>query len=159
MDRETFVQVIGPVFEHSSWVADQTWPERPFLDRAHLHQALCQTVAASTSEMQLALIRAHPDLVGKAALEGTLTNASSCEQASAGLSTLTPDEVAVFQRCNRQYREKFAFPFVVCARLNKKAAILAGFEARLKNSPVQEIQTALAEVFRIAELRLNDLIA
>ena len=158
MDREAFVQAVGPVFEHSPWVAEQTWPKRPFPDRAGLHQALCQTVAASSQENRLGLIRAHPDLVGKAAMAGTLTSASTQEQASAGLDQLSADEVARFQRYNQQYREKFGFPFVICARLNKKAAILAGFEARLKNSQEHEIQAALAEVYKIAELRLQALV-
>jgi len=106
---------------------------------------------------QLALIRAHPDLVGRATLAGTLTRESTGEQASAGLNALSPAEIALFQKQNAAYREKFGFPFVICARLNKKEAILAGFEHRLKNSPEQEIPAALGEIFKIAELRLRDL--
>jgi OHCU decarboxylase len=153
-----FVQLIGPVFEHSPWIAEETWPKRPFAAPQTLHQCLCDTVVSSSQERQLALIRAHPDLVGKAALAGTLTTASTQEQASAGLGKLSPEEIASFQRYNQHYREKFGFPFVICARLNKKAAILAGFEVRLKNSREQEIETALAEIFKIAQLRLFDLV-
>jgi OHCU decarboxylase len=108
-------------------------------------------------EQQLALIRAHPDLVGRAALAGTLTRESNGEQASAGLNVLSPTEIELFQKQNAAYRAKFSFPFVICARLNKKEAILAGFEQRLKNSSMQEVQTALEEIFKIAELRLRDL--
>jgi len=158
MARDGFVAVIGPVFEHSPWIAEITWEKRPFESVERLHRELCTTVNGSGEAKQLALIRAHPDLVGRAALAGTLTRESTGEQASAGLSNISPEEVALFQKNNAAYQEKFGFPFVICARLNKKAAILTGFERRLKNSRTQEIQAALAEIFKIAELRLRDLI-
>jgi|SRR3569833_2303529 len=159
LDRVEFTRVVGPVFEHSSWIAESTWPQRPFTTVEQLHAALCQTVRAASPEQKLALIRAHPDLVGRAALAGTLTRESKGEQTSAGLNTLAPDEIALFKQQNAAYRAKFGFPFVICARLNKKDAILAGFEKRLQNSLTQEIQTALEEIFMIAELRLRDLTA
>jgi OHCU decarboxylase len=115
-------------------------------------------VKNSGKKKQLALIRAHPDLVGRAAAAGTLTRESAREQAGAGLNKLSPEEAALFQNQNTAYKNKFGFPFVICARLNKKRAILAGFERRLKNSREQEIKTALEEIFKIAELRLRDLI-
>jgi len=154
-----FVRVVAPVFEHSPWIADLTWTKRPFASLKDLHRALCDTVKNAGENKQLALIRAHPDLIGSAALAGTLTRESAGEQASAGLNQLSPDETALFQKQNAAYRDKFGFPFVICARLNKKKAILAGFEKRLKNLPAQEIKTALEEIFKIAELRLRDLIA
>jgi 2-oxo-4-hydroxy-4-carboxy-5-ureidoimidazoline decarboxylase len=157
LDQAEFTRIVGPVFEHSPWIAEATWPQRPFTTVEKLHAALCQTVRAACQEMQLALIRAHPDLVGRAALAGTLTRESTAEQAGAGLTALSPAEIARFQKQNAAYREKFGFPFVVCARLNKKEAILAGFDRRLKNSPAQEISAALEEIFKIAELRLRDL--
>ncbi len=153
-----FTRVIGPVFEHSPWIAEITFAQKPFASRSHLHAALCATVKNSSEEKQLALIRAHPDLVGKLALAGQLTQESTGEQASAGLDKLSADEVALFQKNNAAYKETFGFPFVICARLNKKEAILRGFEVRLKNSREQEIHAALAEIFKIAELRLRDLI-
>lgn len=159
LDRENFVRIVGPVFEHSPWIAEATWGKRPFHSIEQLHSALCQTVTHANEEKQLALIRAHPDLVGRAALAGTLTRESTGEQASAGLHQLTPEEIGLFQKYNAAYQEKFGFPFVICARLNKKEAILAGFERRLKNSRPEEIKTALEEIFKIAELRLRDLIA
>ena len=100
-----------------------------------------------------------PTSSGKLALAGQLTRESTSEQASAGLDRLTPEEIAEFQKQNAAYQEKFGFPFIICARLNKKAAILAGFKARLGNSRAQEIKTALEEIFKIADLRLRDLIA
>ena len=105
------------------------------------------------------LINAHPDLVGRAALQGTLTPESTGEQASAGLNRLTAEETALFQTLNQSYRDKFGFPFVICARLNKKEAILVGFRTRLEHSRDTEIKTALEEIAKIARLRLEDLIA
>jgi 2-oxo-4-hydroxy-4-carboxy-5-ureidoimidazoline decarboxylase len=159
LHEEEFIRVIGPVFELSPWIAAAIWTKTPFIDLINLHQALCETVKHAGEEKQLALIGAHPDLVGRAALTGALTRESSGEQASAGLSQLSPAEINLFQKQNAAYKTKFGFPFVICARLNKKEALLAGFERRLKNSPTQEMKTALEEIFKIAELRLRDLIA
>ena len=157
LPRDEFVRLVGPVFEHSPWIAEETWQKRPFASVEQLHQALTETVRNAGEEKQLALICAHPDLVGRLALAGQLTKESTDEQASAGLGNLTPEEVALFQQNNAAYKEKFGFPFVICARLNKKEAILNGFKVRLQNSRVQEIQAALTEIFKIAELRLRDL--
>src|SRR5207302_11198485 len=132
-----------PVFEHSPWIAEAAWSKRPFADLESLHESLCDTVTCAGEEKQLELIRAHPDLCGRAALAGTLTSASASEQSSAGLSKLSADEIATFQRHNEAYREKFGFPFVICARLNKKEAILKAFPIRLENSREEEIKTAL----------------
>ncbi len=154
-----FVEIVGPVFELSPWIAERTADQKPFKTVTALHAALCDTVKKSSEEDKLALIRSHPDLVGRAALSGTLTRESTDEQASAGLNTLGPEEIALFQKQNESYRTKFGFPFVICARLNKKEAIIAGFEKRLQNSREQEIQTAIEEIFKIAELRLRDLIS
>lgn len=154
-----FMRVVGPVFEHSPWIAEATANQRPFANFDQLHRALCQTVRTAPVAKQLALIQAHPDLVGRAALAGTLTTESTQEQASAGLSNLTPAEIALFQKQNAAYREKFGFPFVICARLNKKEAILAGFERRLQNNRAEEIKTALEEIYKIAALRLRDLLS
>ena len=155
---DEFVRVVGPVFEHSPWIAETTWARRPFAGVEQLHGALCQTVRDASESQKLALIRAHPDLVGRAALAGTLTRESTGEQASAGLSQLAAEEIAAFQKYSAAYRERFGFPFVICARLNRKEAILAGFETRLHHSPEQEVTAALDEIFKIAELRLRDLI-
>ena len=159
LSRDEFVRVLGPVFEQSPWIAEATWPKRPFASRKRLHTALCETVASADPEKQLALIRAHPDLAGRLAAGGALTGESTREQADAGLDRLTPEETGLFQKNNAAYRAKFGFPFVICARLNRKDAILNGFRARLPNSREQEIQTALQEIFKIAELRVNDLIS
>jgi 2-oxo-4-hydroxy-4-carboxy-5-ureidoimidazoline decarboxylase len=154
-----FVRVLGPVFEHSPWIAEAAWAKHPFASVEDLHQALCQIVLNSGEEKQLALIRAHPDLAGRAAQAGTLTRESTGEQAGAGLNRLSSEDLALFQKQNDAYRKTFGFPFVICARLNQPETILAAFEHRLKNSPERERKTALEEIFKIAELRLRDLIA
>jgi len=154
MDRVEFVRVVGPVFEHSPWVAARTEAQRPFSSREALHAALVATVEKASDDEKICLIRAHPDLIG----DDELTAASKSEQASAGLSDATPQEAKQFREFNRQYRERFGFPFVICARLNKKDAIARAFPVRLRNSREQEIETALQEISKIAELRLNDLV-
>lgn len=154
------VALLGGVFEHSPWIVAQTWPKAPFSSLTALHASLYATVLLSSEEVQDALIRAHPDLVGQAAKAGTLTRESSAEQRASGLSVddLTADEIATFNAYNARYQEKFGFPFVICARENRKASILAGFEKRLGNGKASERNTALREIQRIAWFRLCDLI-
>jgi OHCU decarboxylase len=159
LDRDAFVAALGSLFEGSPWIAAETWPARPFSDLDQLHAALCRVMYAAPPERQVALIRAHPDLVGKAALAGTLTAESTREQAAAGLDRLTPEEIAAFSRYNQAYKEKFGFPFVICARENKKDSILAGFERRLGNTREQEISAALDEIAKIGKLRLLDAVS
>src|SRR5438105_10320883 len=154
MDRVEFVRVVGPVFEHSPWVAARTERHRPFSSCEALHAALDSTVANASDEEKICLIRAHPDLIGDA----ELTAASKSEQATAGLQDATAGEVKQFREFNRQYREHFGFPFVICARLNKKEAIARAFPVRLRNSREEEIEIALQEISKIAELRLKDLV-
>ena len=157
LTRDEFTRAVGSVFEHSPWIAEAAWAKRPFDSVEKLHAALCEIVRTAGEEKQLALFLAHPNLVGRLALAGQLTKESTGEQASAGLSQLTPEEVQLFQTNNAAYKAKFGFPFVICARLNKKDAILNGFKLRLNNSRSQETQAALVEIFKIAELRLRDL--
>jgi 2-oxo-4-hydroxy-4-carboxy-5-ureidoimidazoline decarboxylase len=159
LDRTHFVRVVGPVFEGSPWIAAQAWRERPFRSRRALLRALRGVVLAADKGEKMALIRAHPDLAGRAARAGTLSAASGHEQANGGLDRLSAEEVALFAKHNRAYGRKFGFPFVICVRRNKKAAILASFERRLRHSREEEIEAALAEIFKIATLRLNDLVA
>jgi 2-oxo-4-hydroxy-4-carboxy-5-ureidoimidazoline decarboxylase len=154
--RSDFIRICGPFFEHSPWVAERTCERRPFPTRDALHVALCDTVQSATRQEQLNLIASHPDLVGKLAREGQLTRESTAEQSAAGLAQLTDSEIEQFERYNAAYREKFGFPFVICARENKKDAILKAFPIRLDHSREQEIQTALEEIFKIARLRLFD---
>src|SRR5262249_49025180 len=125
MNQPAFTAALGHLFEHSPWVAEETWPRRPFRDVGGLHAELCATMRAAAPERQLALIRAHPDLAGRLARQRQLTAESTREQASAGLDRLSDAEMAEFQRLNDAYRARFAFPFIVCARLNAKDAIVS----------------------------------
>jgi OHCU decarboxylase len=159
LTREQFVARFGSVFESSPWIAAETWNARPFTGPDHLHESMCAVMYAASRDRQLALIRAHPDLVGRAALAGTLTPESTGEQSAAGLDRLSPEEIATFQHLNSKYQERFGFPFVICARENKQESILAGFSTRLANSRDEEITTALQEIAKIARLRILDLIA
>ena len=151
---DEFVRVVGSVYEHSPHFAQRAAARRPFAKADDLRHALRAEVDESSDEEKLALIKAHPDLVGRA----VLTAESQGEQAAAGLTDLSPDEVASFRRQNAAYREKFGFPFIICARMNKKDAILEAFPPRLQNSPETEIQTALGETHKIAALRLHDIL-
>jgi 2-oxo-4-hydroxy-4-carboxy-5-ureidoimidazoline decarboxylase len=155
-DLADFLRVCGPVFESSPWIAERTWPRRPFPTLDALHRQLVATVDAATDEEKIGLIAAHPDLVGRLAREGKLSRESSREQEAAGLTALSAAEITRFESYNRDYRQKFGFPFVICARENRKEAILAAFPARLAHSLGQEITTALAEIAAIARLRLRD---
>jgi 2-oxo-4-hydroxy-4-carboxy-5-ureidoimidazoline decarboxylase len=149
-----FVRVVGPVFEHSPWIAEAVAARRPFSSVETLWEAMCGVVRQSLPVRQLALICAHPDLVGRA----VLTAESHGEQAAAGLADLTPRETAIFARYNAEYKARFGFPFVICARLHKKDAILAAFPVRLAHTTAHERATALEEIYKIARLRLDDLI-
>ena len=154
--QERFVEKLGFLFEGSPWIAAQAWYSRPFASLQDLHRALCDVMYGAVLEQKLSLIRAHPDLVGRAAISGTLTPESAREQTAAGLGQLSQDEIATFGRLNREYKARFGFPFVICARENKKESILAGFASRMSNSPDEEIATALHEISKIAYLRLVD---
>jgi 2-oxo-4-hydroxy-4-carboxy-5-ureidoimidazoline decarboxylase len=157
-DRAAFTTALGHLFEHSPWVASETWTRRPFRDAVHLHEELCAAMRAATRDRQLTLIRAHPDLAGRLARQNALTPESTREQSSAGLDRLSEAELAEFQRLNTAYLARFEFPFIICARLNAKAAILAAMQTRLTHSPEIEFSTALGEIEKIARLRLNDLL-
>ena len=140
------------LFEHSPWVEERADAGPSSGDR---HADLMAVVYAASPEEQLALIRAHPELAGKAAVDGSLTEASAAEQASAGLDRLTQEEFDRFHALNAAYREKFGFPFIICVRLTDKAGILAAMERRLANDRDTEIATALEQIGEIVRLRLE----
>ena len=156
LDRVAFTAALGHLFEHSPWVAEETWARRPFRDAVHLHAELCISMRAAVRAKQLALVNAHPDLAGRMAQQKKLTAESTREQSSAGLDQLTDAELAEFTRLNDAYKAKFAFPFIICARLNAKAAILGAMQTRAGNDPDTEFATALGEIEKIAWLRLQD---
>jgi 2-oxo-4-hydroxy-4-carboxy-5-ureidoimidazoline decarboxylase len=154
--REEFVERFGGIYEHSPWVAEQAagtvGEDAP---PGRVVAAMARLVDEAPVHRQLALIRAHPDLAGRASIAGELTAASTGEQASAGLDRCTAEEFARFQRLNEQYRAKFGFPFVMAVRGRARGEILAAFESRLDNDYETEFATALAEIHKIARLRLE----
>ena len=161
LDPSEFAAAFGKVYEHSPWVAERAFALRPgsgFSSRAALHAALVATVQSASEAEQVALLNAHPDLAGKEAEAGTLTDASTREQAQAGLTALTRAEVEQLRASNADYRARFGFPFIIAARNNTKAAIYGTLAARLHNTREMELHNALAQVGEIARLRLTDLV-
>jgi 2-oxo-4-hydroxy-4-carboxy-5-ureidoimidazoline decarboxylase len=158
LDRARFVELFGAVFEHAPWVAEQAFGAGPFHTIETLHEAMAHTMRRAPRERQLALIRAHPDLAGRAAIAGELSAASSAEQVGAGLDQCTPAEFARFHKLNDKYKEKFRFPFILAVKGRTRAEILAAFEQRLDNSPETEFDEALNQIARIARFRLEDLV-
>ena len=155
MDQRAFVVALGEVFEHAPWVAATAHRAQPFASLTALYQAMTGAVSDAGAERQMALIKAHPDLAGKAARQGAITADSKLEQSSAGLDQLSEDEFAFFHRLNDAYRAKFDMPFIVCVRRHGKESILHQFEERLRHDGAAERQAALGEIFRIAALRLD----
>lgn len=155
LDDAGFVSALGGVFEHAAWVAEAVLPGRPFGSLAFLHALMAAAVRDAPADRKLALVRGHPDLAGKAARAGDLTDESTAEQASAGLDRLSDAEYERFHEMNAAYHAKFGFPFIVCVRRHGKESILRSFERRLGNDPAAELATALDEVLRIGALRLD----
>ena len=155
--RSEFVARYGGIYESSPWVAERAFERLESADQHDIEQTLRTVVDEAASDEKLALIRAHPDLAGRAAVAGQLTAESTSEQASAGLDQCTPQEFERFQALNASYRERFGFPFIMAVRNSTRADILASFEARLQHSPEQEFETAIHQVHEIARLRLQAL--
>lgn len=156
---EAFVERLGGVFEHSPWVAAGVIDARPFGSVAALHSAMCAVVAGAGRDAQLALIRAHPELAGRAAIAGELTIASTREQQGAGLDRCSPEEFAELNALNTAYRERFGFPFIIAVRGHSRQSIIASLRTRLGHAPEQEFAEALRQIERIAEFRLAAMIA
>ena len=160
LSEAAFVERFGSIYEHSLWVARQTWQRGLTAEHdtvAGLAQALARTMLAAHGDQQLALIRAHPDLAGRAAIGGGLTADSGAEQTSAGLDQCTAEEYQRFQSLNNAYKEKFGFPFIMAVRGSNRHVILAAFEERLHNDLASEFKRALDEINKIARLRLQAL--
>ncbi len=161
LTRGDFVAAFGGIFEHSPWIAEAAFDAGLPAEAdsaAGLHRALCAVLRIAPRDRQEALIHAHPDLAGRLALAGRLTAESNREQASAGLDTLTEDELVRFTSLNDSYKARFGFPFIMAVKGCDKAEILAAFERRLQNDAEAEFAEALAQVERIALLRLMDLL-
>jgi xanthine permease len=179
LSKKEFVEKFGRLFQGGDWIAESAADKRPFQSLYELRRALQETMFDAPPERQLELIRSYPDLgrmlkpketspgpkpasnvyeVAQIPVEGLLGPESLRDQSSAGLDRLSPEEYESFSKLNKAYRDKFGFPLVVCVRENTKETILASGKDRLENSPTQEKATALVEIAKIANLRLQDLI-
>ena len=157
LDRVAFVERFGPLFEHSPWVADAAWRDRPFADRDELYEALVAAMYAAPRERKLALIRAHPDLAGKAAIEGTLTNSSRREQASAGLDRLTPDEYAALHPHQHRLPRALRLPVRRLRARAHQGVDPAGGGGAARHTPrTRRSAWRCEEIAKIARLRLED---
>ncbi|WP_426397849.1 2-oxo-4-hydroxy-4-carboxy-5-ureidoimidazoline decarboxylase [Ralstonia sp. R-29] len=159
MDAAQFVQTLGGIYEHSPWVAEQAATQRPFASADALTAAMRKAVDTAGEEALLKLVRAHPELAGKAAVRGELTAESTREQAGAGLDQCTPEEFARLQTLNQQYNEKFGFPFILAVRGYDRHGIIDNFSKRVQNDRDTELRTSLEQIHRIAGFRLADLIS
>ena len=156
MNRTGFATTLGFAFELSPWVVQRAYDAAPFDSVQALHAATMAVLEAAPEAERLALIRAHPELASKAAIDKTLTAESNAEQASAGLDKLTADEFERFHALNAAYRARFGFPFIIAVRLNDKTSILAALQTRLANDQAAEIAEAIKQIGLISKLRLQD---
>jgi N-carbamoyl-L-amino-acid hydrolase len=159
LSASEFIAALANVFEHSPWVPERVAELRPFKSGLQLHQAMCAAVASAGIEKQLALIRAHPELAGRAAIRGELTSESTREQTSAGLASCSPEEFAKLQLLNSAYSTKFGFPFVLAVKGHNRSSVIAALEHRGDNDIEHEREVALREIGRIAAFRLAELLA
>jgi 2-oxo-4-hydroxy-4-carboxy-5-ureidoimidazoline decarboxylase len=156
MSAAEFTSALGAIFEHSPWVAQRAAEKRPFHSVQQLHAAMADAVRNASDEERLALIRAHPELAGRAAVRGELTAESTREQKGAGLDQCSPDEYQRMQELNRRYNEKFGFPFVIAVKGHDRQSILAHFARRLENDRDTEARECIEQIVRIGGFRLAD---
>jgi 2-oxo-4-hydroxy-4-carboxy-5-ureidoimidazoline decarboxylase len=156
--KDDFVTSLANIFEYSPWIAEQVAASRPFAGVRPLFEAMKSAVDRAAPELRLALIKAHPDLANKTQRAAGLTAESNAEQNSVGLDRLSDAEFEAFERVNNAYRARFGFPYIVCVRRHTKDSILRDFERRLPNDVATETRTSIAEICRIAALRLDQLV-
>ena len=153
--HDEFVRVLGGIFERSPWVAERAAVMRPFRDVDALHAAMVSVVERANRGEQLELLNAHPELAGREARAGEMTDSSVSEQASAGLHALSADEVARMTRLNGQYRDRFGFPFIIAVRNHTKQSIFSEMERRVGNDADVELGENLRQVYAITRMRLD----
>jgi 2-oxo-4-hydroxy-4-carboxy-5-ureidoimidazoline decarboxylase len=158
LPRDAFIGALEGIFEHSPWVPAGVAATRPYASREALHAAMCNVVRQAGPEAQLGLIRAHPELAGKAAIAGELTASSASEQRGAGLDQCSPDEYAELVALNRSYHERHGFPFILAVRGHTRTSIIAALRERVAQSTEAEIAQCLHQIEKIAALRLADLV-
>jgi len=160
MTRTEFVEHFKDLYEHSPWVAEGVYASglaAVHLQRDNLHEAFIAIMLGADKTRQLTLINAHPDLAGKAAIAGELTEASTAEQSGAGIQDCSAEEFAQFTHLNQAYKAKFGFPFIKAVKGSNRHQILAAFGERIHNTPEQEFEQALVEINKIAGFRLADM--
>ena len=158
LSEADFVKLLGGIFEHSPWVAEGAASARPYNSVAELHAAMVKQIEGAGEQAQLKLIRAHPELAGKAAVRGELTDESTSEQAGAGLDQCSPQEYARLTELNEAYNKKFGFPFILAVKGYDRAGIIQQFERRLQRSVEDEKRESLQQIYKIGGFRLNDLV-
>jgi allantoate deiminase/N-carbamoyl-L-amino-acid hydrolase len=158
LPAQDFIAALASIFEHSPWVPERVAAARPYASGIALHQAMCAAVMQADEALQLALIRAHPELAGRAAIRGDLTAASTSEQKGAGLSACTPQQYERLQSLNAAYRSRFGFPFVLAVKGHTPESVIATLEQRVGHDVTEECGVALHEICRIARFRLADLV-
>ena len=160
LTKQEFITQFGGVFEHSAWVAERAYEQGLTAednDQEVLHDKMASILISANREDKMAVILAHPDLAGKAAVAGDLTPESTSEQASAGINLCNAEEFAQFTHFNDSYKAKFNFPFIMAVKGANRHLILGAFEQRLQNTPEQEFEMAIQQINKIALFRLREL--
>jgi len=158
LDDAGFIASVGGIYEHSAWVAQGALAGRPYASVAALHAAMAAVVAEAGPAAQRALIRAHPELAGRAMVRKTLTADSTTEQSAAGLTQCSPDELATLTMLNDRYNDKFGFPFILAVKGHDRASVIAAFARRVESDRDAELAENLRQIDRIARLRLDALL-
>lgn len=159
LSRDEFIQRLGGVFEHSPWVAETAFAKRPFADVAGLHDAMLGAVRDAPFARQLAFLRGHPELAGRAMVAGALTADSNNEQTRSGLTQCSPEEFAKLQELNTAYGQRFGWPFILAVKHLDRATIIRTFGERLAANAADEFEACMANIGKITRWRLDDLVA
>lgn len=155
LDRSAFVAALGSTFEHSPWIAESAWEARPFASVDALHDAMMRVVQHAPEATQISFLCGHPELAGKEAQAGEMTNESVGEQASAGLDALSRAEMAELAAMNARYRSRHGFPFIIAVRRHGKAEIFEQLRRRIERDSEAERREALAQIGAITRLRID----
>jgi 2-oxo-4-hydroxy-4-carboxy-5-ureidoimidazoline decarboxylase len=158
LDRTSFVATLGGVFEHSPWIAERAYEDRPFAGVDELHSAMVDVVQTASRDEQLALIRAHPELAGRAMVRNQMTPDSTQEQSGAGLTSCSPEEYQRLVDLNARYNAKFGFPFILAVKGYDRAGVIAEFARRVERDVEAEFAEALKQIARITRFRLDALL-
>lgn len=157
LSEDAFTLALAEIYEHSSWIPRKAWKQKPFANLDQLHEAMLKIVVAASLEEKLSLLRAHPQLAGKEAEDGSLTKSSTSEQAAANLNALSSNEMQIISELNKGYLNKHGFPFIIAVKNHDKAGIFNEFKRRMNNPTDEELAEAITQVGLIATFRLKAL--